>query len=79
MPVCDERSLLGVPYADFIRRYDREGVLFYLDPPYRACEIDYGKDVFGREGFAALADQVLSAVGAMVGISAMNLADARAG
>jgi DNA adenine methylase len=47
-----------LPYADFIRRYDREGALFYLDPPYWACETDYGKDVFSREDFAALADQL---------------------
>lgn len=47
-----------LPYADFIRRYDREGALFYLDPPYWACETDYGKDVFSRADFAALADQL---------------------
>lgn len=47
-----------LPYADFIRRYDREGALFYLDPPYWACERDYGPDVFGRADFAALADQL---------------------
>jgi len=45
-------------YNDFIRRYDREGALFYLDPPYWACEKDYGPDVFTREDFAALADQL---------------------
>lgn len=45
-------------YADFIRRYDRAGMLFYLDPPYWGCETDYGADVFGREDFAALADQL---------------------
>lgn len=47
-----------LPYADFIRRYDREGALFYLDPPYWACETDYGKDVFSRDDFAALAEQL---------------------
>lgn len=47
-----------LPYADFIRRYDREGALFYLDPPYWACEKDYGPDVFSRADFAALADQL---------------------
>ena len=44
-----------LPYAEFIRRYDREGALFYLDPPYWACERDYGANVFSR---AALADQL---------------------
>jgi Site-specific DNA methylase len=43
-----------LPYGDFIRRYDREGALFYLDPPYWACERDYGPGVFTREDFAAL-------------------------
>ena len=45
-------------YADFIRRYDRAGMLFYLDPPYWGCETDYGADVFERDDFAALADQL---------------------
>ena len=45
----------NLPYADFIRRYDRPGTLFYLDPPYWGSEGDYGKDVFRRSDFAALA------------------------
>ncbi|HEX7856032.1 MAG TPA: DNA adenine methylase [Sphingobium sp.] len=47
-----------LPYADFIRRYDRDGALFYLDPPYWACEKDYGDGVFSRDDFTALADQL---------------------
>ncbi len=47
-----------LPYADFIRRYDREGALFYLDPPYWACETDYGPGVFSRADFAQLAEQL---------------------
>lgn len=47
-----------LPYGDFIRRYDRDGALFYLDPPYWACETDYGPDVFSRDDFAALAQQL---------------------
>lgn len=47
-----------LPYADFIRRYDREGALFYLDPPYWACETDYGPGVFTRDDFASLAEQL---------------------
>ncbi|WP_103730653.1 DNA adenine methylase [Novosphingobium sp. HII-3] len=47
-----------LPYAEFIRRYDHEGALFYLDPPYWACEKDYGPDVFTRADFAALAKQL---------------------
>jgi DNA adenine methylase len=45
-----------LPYAEFIRRYDRPDTLFYLDPPYWACERYYGEDVFGREDFERLAE-----------------------
>jgi DNA adenine methylase len=45
-------------FAEFIRRYDRPGTLFYLDPPYWGCESDYGTDVFARGDFEALADQL---------------------
>ncbi|MEG3085748.1 DNA adenine methylase [Sphingomonas sp. PB4P5] len=53
-------------YADFIRRYDRAGMLFYLDPPYWGCETDYGQDVFGRDDFARLADQLGAIAGKFV-------------
>ena len=42
-------------YKDFIRQYDRAGVLFYLDPPYYGNENDYGKGMFGREEFTQMA------------------------
>ena len=45
-----------LPYADFIRRYDRPDTLFYLDPPYWECETYYGNGVFGREDFEILAE-----------------------
>jgi DNA adenine methylase len=45
-------------YAEFIRRYDTSGTLFYLDPPYWGCETDYGQDVFSRGDFEALAVQL---------------------
>lgn len=45
-------------FGEFIRRYDRTGMLFYLDPPYWGCETDYGQDVFGRADFERLADQL---------------------
>ncbi len=47
-----------LPWADCISKYDRPGTLFYLDPPYHGCENDYGKDMFNREDFAAIAKQL---------------------
>lgn len=41
-------------YDAFIRRYDRPGALFYLDPPYWDCETDYGKGVFEKADFERL-------------------------
>ena len=52
-----------LPFSQFIARYDRPGMLFYLDPPYWACETDYGADVFAREDFARLAAQLAGARG----------------
>lgn len=54
-PVVIER----LPYGDFIRRYDRAGMLFYLDPPYWGCENDYGPGIFERADFERLAEQML--------------------
>ncbi len=42
-----------LPFADLIRRYDRAGALFYLDPPYWGCETDYGAS-FSRADFEVL-------------------------
>ncbi|WP_443749721.1 DNA adenine methylase [Asticcacaulis solisilvae] len=44
-----------LPWQEFIRRYDRPGALFYLDPPYYGCEDDYGKEVFSRDQFEEMA------------------------
>lgn len=48
----------NLDWLEFIDRYDRPETLFYLDPPYWGCENDYGKHVFSRESFAALADRL---------------------
>lgn len=48
----------NLDWPDFIDRYDRPGTLFYLDPPYWGCEDDYGKQLFGREQFAAIAERL---------------------
>jgi len=45
-------------FAAFIDRIDHKGALFYLDPPYFGCEGDYGRDLFGRDRFEQLADQL---------------------
>lgn len=53
-------------YGEFIQRYDRAGMLFYLDPPYWGCETDYGQDVFGRADFERLADQLAGIEGRFI-------------
>jgi DNA adenine methylase len=45
-----------LPYAELIRRYDRPGALFYLDPPYWGCEEDYGPGVFEAADYERLRD-----------------------
>lgn len=39
----------------FIDRYDRPETLFYLDPPYHGSEGDYGRALFSRDQFEAMA------------------------
>ena len=46
----------SLDWRDFIRRYDRPFTLFYLDPPYWGHEEDYGKGLFARDDFAAMAE-----------------------
>lgn len=43
-----------LPWQEFIRRWDRLGTLFYLDPPYWGTEHYYGRGLFGREQFTEL-------------------------
>jgi DNA adenine methylase len=47
-----------LPYADFIKRYDRPETLFYLDPPYYGGENDYGKNIFERADFEKLSEHL---------------------
>lgn len=44
-----------LPWQDFIGRYDRKGMLFYLDPPYYGNECDYGAGLFSRDQFDDMA------------------------
>lgn len=58
-------------WPDFIRRYDRPGTLFYLDPPYYECEDDYGRDdrgeaLFDRSQFERLAETLAGLKGRFV-------------
>lgn len=55
-----------LPFDQFIPRYDRPGMLFYLDPPYFGCEKDYGAEVFAREDFARLAGLLAAARGKFI-------------
>ncbi|MUO82239.1 DNA adenine methylase [Agrobacterium vitis] len=56
----------NLDWLAFINRYDRPGVLFYLDPPYFGCEDDYGKALFGRDQFEVLADRLKSLQGGFI-------------
>lgn len=44
-----------LPWDKFLERYDRPGTLFYLDPPYYGSEGYYGRDMFPKDQFTALA------------------------
>ena len=63
-------------WSDFIPRYDAEGTMFYLDPPYWGCEDDYGKAMFARADFARLA-QLLHAVKGRFILSLNDLPEVR--
>lgn len=41
-------------FGEFLDRYDRDGALFYLDPPYWGCEGYYGPGMFSRADFGLL-------------------------
>ena len=55
-----------LPWADFMRRYDCAGALFYLDPPYWGSESDYGRSLFRREEFAEIAEVLRGLKGSFV-------------
>lgn len=55
-----------LPYEKFIERYDRDGALFYCDPPYFNNEADYGADVFSRADFTRLRDMLVKLKGRFI-------------
>ncbi len=54
------------PYADVLKRYDRESTLFYLDPPYWGCEDYYGEGMFERADFERLAELLVDVKGKFI-------------
>lgn len=61
----------NLPYADLIRRYDRDHSFFYIDPPYWDCENHYGKGIFSKEDFDVLA----ALIGTLKGKALMSIND----
>lgn len=55
-----------LPWQRFIAQYDTDETLFYLDPPYFGCEGDYGKDLFDRSQFDAMAEQLATIDGSFI-------------
>jgi len=53
-------------FEPFIRRYDRDGTLFYVDSPYVGTEDYYGKDLFQRESLWRLAAQLKAIKGRFI-------------
>ena len=65
-----------LPWADFMRRYDRSGMLFYCDPPYFGCEDDYGADDAGEPLFhRSQFEEMASVVGGLKGAAIISLND----
>lgn len=59
-------TIENLPYGELITRYDRPGMLFYLDPPYYGSEGDYGAGVFPRTEFERMAEQLAGIRGAFL-------------
>ena len=56
----------NLPWREFIDRYDRPGMLFYLDPPYWRAEDYYGKGMFRRDEFEVIADRLAALKGPFI-------------
>lgn len=56
----------NLDWLAFIDRYDRQGTMFYIDPPYWGSEGDYGKQLFGRDQFALMAERLANLNGRFI-------------
>ena len=65
-----------LPWPAVITRYDRPTTLFYLDPPYWGSEGDYGKALFTRQDFTAMATQLAQIKGQFI-LSLNDVAEVR--
>lgn len=63
----------NLDWRGVIDRYDRPHTWFYLDPPYYGVEDYYGKKLFKREDFAALAERLAAVKGKFI----MSINDAK--
>jgi DNA adenine methylase len=59
-------TIENLDWLAFIDRYDRPGTLFYLDPPYFGSENDYGRSLFSRDQFEAMAERLASLRGSFL-------------
>lgn len=53
-------------WRDFLNRYDRPGMLFYLDPPYYGTEHFYGRGAFQRSAFTTMAERLSALKGSFI-------------
>jgi DNA adenine methylase len=58
-------------WSDLLKRWDRPGMLFYLDPPYYGNEDDYGAGQFSRLDF----DEMAAALNGLRGSFILSLND----
>ncbi|WP_308220001.1 hypothetical protein [Nitratireductor sp. ZSWI3] len=56
----------NLDWLAFIDRYDRPRTLFYLDPPYWSSEGDYGRELFGRDQLAVMAERLAKIEGRFI-------------
>lgn len=55
-----------LPFDRFIARYDSPGTLTFCDPPYWACEDDYGPGMFASSDHTLLRDHLAAVQGRFI-------------